>query len=319
MKPSYPVVKIPPLLTSLKPVLIESTQLEIVKPTSKSSIDAVSKSTEPVINDRSKRSRRNYYQLGYGLGYGLLFISTLIFAVAVARDLPLLLQAGIIFSFGIAIINTVSLFPLQQIKEDRETSKQSSIELDREVITKTVEIIPVDFPKLLAGKVMAYGAKATAQVGVSEPQFERHLNRYFPDLLHPGYEFTVSGKYKYSSDFTLILANGISLIVEIDEPYVGNTKKPHHCTDEGKDDRRDAFFLKGNWVVIRFSEFQVCTYPIECCHTIAQVIDAIDLSSDLSKQFKGVERLPNDPRWTMKMARSMARQNYRRTYLKEYN
>jgi very-short-patch-repair endonuclease len=316
MKPNYPVIKIPPLLTSLKPVRIESTHVEIVKSTSKSSIDPVSESTDVAIGNLPKKIRRNYYRLGYGFGYGLLFIATIVFAVAVARDLPLLLQAGTSFSLGIAVINTVSLFPLQQMKGIQETSKKSSIEPDREVITKTVEIIPVDFPKLLAGKVMAYGAEATAQVGVSEPQFERHLKRYFSNILHPGYEFKISQDYNYSSDFTLILANGISTIVEIDEPYVGTTKKPHHCTDDGKDDRRDEFFIKGNWVVIRFSEFQVCTYPIECCHTIAQVIDVIDLSSNLSKQFQGVARLPNDPRWTIKMARSMAKQNYRQQYLR---
>jgi very-short-patch-repair endonuclease len=246
-----------------------------------------------------------------------LFFATLVFAVAVARDLPLLLQAGISFSFGIAVINTVSLFPLQKVKGSQKTSKKSSIEPDKEIITKTVEIIPVDFSKLLAGKVMPYGAEATAQVGVSEAQFNRHLNRYFSNILHPGYEFKISQGYKYSSDFTLILANGISTIVEIDEPYVGTTKKPHHCTDDGKDDKRDEFFIKGNWVVIRFSEFQVCTYPIECCYTIAKVIDTIDPTSNLSNQFKGVEQLPIDQRWTMKKARSMAKQNYRQKYLKE--
>jgi hypothetical protein len=116
------------------------------------------------------------------------------------------------------------------------------------------------------------------------------------------------------------MPNGISLIIEVDEPYEGKSKRPHHCNDDGKDDRRDEFFIKGNWVVIRFSEFQVCAYPTECCYTIAQVIDSLmqPLQGSLSQNFKGVRDLPSDRRWNTRQATEMARRDYRLEYLEKY-
>lgn len=66
--------------------------------------------------------------------------------------------------------------------------------------------------------------------------------------------------------------SSLSIDIEIDEPYVGNTKAPHHCIDQGKDDIRNEFFTNGNWVVIRFSEKQVVKYPRSCCKVIASVV-----------------------------------------------
>jgi hypothetical protein len=99
---------------------------------------------------------------------------------------------------------------------------------------------------------------STAKRGVAEDRFAKYLDLYFPDLRQPNYSFDIPDTtLAYSADFCLQLPCGLSIDVEIDKPYVGNTKEPHHCSDGGKDDRRNQFFIDDNWLVVRFSERQV--------------------------------------------------------------
>jgi hypothetical protein len=302
MPDTYPVVKIPALIANAKPQQIEHRFVVVEK------INRIAKYPNSILRSNQ-------------IGYGLLFLSTLIFAIAVVHDVYFLPHSLISFCLGIAAINIASLLDSAQTP-------------DPHIETKSIETIPIDYSSLLAGKVMAYqlpgedqvDGSAKAQKGVSEGYFERYLSKYFGDILHPSYEFKIDENYRYSSDFTLILDNGISLIVEIDEPYNGKDNNPHHCIDVDKDDRRDEFFVNGNWIVIRLSEYQVCAYPIECCYLIARTIDSIlfhrgyanDLNSNLSRQFKGVRDLPVDRRWNTRQATQMAQQDYRLGYLKKY-
>lgn len=294
MPDTYPVVKIPALIANAKPQQIEHRSVVVEK------IDRIAKYPNVILRSNQ-------------IGYGLLFLSTLIFAIAVVRDVYFLPHSLISFCLGIAAINIASLLDSAQTP-------------DPHIETKSIETIPIDYSSLLAGKVMAYqlpgeeriDGSAKAQKGVSESYFERYLSKYFGDILHPSYEFKIDENYRYSSDFTLILDNGISLIVEIDEPYNGKDNNPHHCIDVDKDDRRDEFFINGNWIVIRLSEYQVCAYPIECCYVIARRLDSLDPHSNLSRQFKGVKDLPVDRRWNTRQATQMAQQDYRLGYLEKY-
>jgi very-short-patch-repair endonuclease len=292
MSDTYPVVKIPPSISNAKPQEIE--RVAIVN----------RKSIQPAKNPQLVFRFRQ-------IGYGLLFLSTLIFAVAVVRDVKIIPYSVISFCLGFAAVNMASLLDPSQMPTQQQT-------------LKTIETIPVDYKLLLEGKVMQPSSKVAtdAQKGVSEKHFEQYLTKYFGDILYPSYEFNLSGKYKYSSDFTLVLSNGISLIVEIDEPYNGKDKAPTHCTNADEDYNRDLFFVNGNWIVIRFSEFQVCAYPTECCYFIARTIDDLMQSSNrsgsLSWQFKGVDKLPMDYRWTSAQATHMAKADYRLGYLKQY-
>ena len=294
MPDTYPVVKIPALITNAKPQQIEHRSVVVEK------IDRIAKYSNLILRSNQ-------------IGYGLLFLSTLIFAIAVVRDVYFLPHSLISFCLGVAAINIASLLDSAQTPDSR-------------IETKNIETIPIDYSSLLAGKVMAYqlpgedrvDGSVKAQKGVSESYFQRYLAKYFGDILHPTYEFKIDENYRYSSDFTLIQGNGISLIIEIDEPYNGKDNKPHHCIDIDKDDRRDEFFVDGNWIVIRLSEYQVCAYPIECCSVIARTIDSIDPTSNLSRQFKGVRDLPVDRRWNTRQATQMAQQDYRLGYLEKY-
>lgn len=292
MSDTYPVVKIPPSIANAKPQEIE--RITVVG----------EKLFQPPKNPQLILRCRQ-------IGYGLLFTSTLIFAIAVVRDVKIIPYSVISFCLGIAAVNIASL-----LEQTQPSHQQSTL--------KTIETIPINYKKLLDRQIIEPSNKVAtdAQKGVSEQHFEKYLSKYFGDILYPSYEFNLSGKYKYSSDFTLILANGISLIVEIDEPYEGRSKAPTHCTDINKDYNRDLFFVNGNWIVIRFSEFQVCAYPAECCYFIAQTIDNLiqptNRSASLSMQFKGVAKLPIDRRWTSAQAVYMAKKDYRLEYLNKY-
>jgi hypothetical protein len=297
MHSDYPVIKIPPLIVQA--------QLKSLKPKQALAINTPIGSGLGLGGQVPK-----YAKCLRSAGYGLLFISALIFTVAVVSNISMLSFSFISLLFGIAAINGASLVSHQQLQKTTSVAKTEAVSVSSEAA--------IDWSVLLAGKVMPYGGEATAQMGVSEKQFGAFLTQYFGEILHPGYEFQISADYKYSSDFTLILGNGISLIVEVDEPYEGKSKKPHHCTDEDKDERRDEFFLKGNWVVIRFSEFQVCAYPIECCYEIARTIDSIDRGVNFSRAFKGVSELPRGRRWNTQQAMAMAARDYRLEYLEKY-
>jgi len=168
---------------------------------------------------------------------------------------------------------------------------------------------------LLQGKVLKPTGISRAQQGVSEEQFFRELKRFFP-FVQQGVSFQIQGfQHPYSADFILQHPSGLSIDVEIDEPYVGNTKKPHHGIDQGKDDLRNQFFVAHNWIVVRFSEEQVVRYPRQCCKAIAQILDRVVGDKEALSFFKNTTELPKMAMWTVKEARQMAKQNYRQNYL----
>jgi very-short-patch-repair endonuclease len=291
---NYPVIKIPDLIANTKP---QRVQVEY---------------TEEVRNPISTKVKQpKSFRLTSSIAYGLLFLGSLIFGfgmVGYVQWIPLSLSS---FLLGLAGLNWTNYQ-----KPDRHINSIESYFTQMVIKTDTIE---VNWDDILDGKVMPRGNKATAQQGVSESHFYSYLKKYFVYVTYPGYEFKINDFYTYSSDFTIILGNRISIIVEIDEPYDGKTKKPHHCTDNDKDDNRDKFFLDGNWIVIRFSEYQVCAYPRECCYEIAKVIDRLYPSNNFIEQFYGVSNLPKDSRWNHKQSLAMAKKDYRLKYLTKYN
>jgi hypothetical protein len=158
---------------------------------------------------------------------------------------------------------------------------------------------------------------STAQVGASEADFAKYLQKYFGTTLKPSYTFSIpNSDLVYSADFCLVLPSGLSFCVEIDEPYVYKTGEPHHCIDQGKDEQRDKFFLAGNWVTIRFSEKQVVLQPVACCFLIAKTVAQLTGDMEFVKQFDGGTKTPNlEPQWTIAEAAAMAKANYRDSYL----
>lgn len=169
--------------------------------------------------------------------------------------------------------------------------------------------------ELLNAKVLVPARLSQARQGLSEKRFFHHLKAFFPNI-QQGVEFdNPQFCYPYSADFILTHESGVSLDIEIDEPYVGDSKQPHHAIDQGKDDLRNHFFTQQNWIVVRFCEEQVVRYPLSCAKAIASVLEQVCGDRRYLEQFQGVPDLPPLPMWTIKQAHQMAGQNYRQTYL----
>ncbi|TWH43536.1 hypothetical protein CAL7102_07269 [Dulcicalothrix desertica PCC 7102] len=171
---------------------------------------------------------------------------------------------------------------------------------------------------LLLNNVLQPTSKSDAPAGVSEKAFYRVLRRLFPSVTQGMAFDNPEFPYPYSADFILVHDSNLSIDIEIDEPYVGDTKASHHCIDQGKDDTRNKFFTSNNWVVIRFSEKQAVKYPYSCCKFIASVIARVADDLTYLNQLANIADLPSEPMWTIKQAKKWAKTNYRKTYLPTY-
>lgn len=154
------------------------------------------------------------------------------------------------------------------------------------------------------------------KVGLSERYFNKFLNKYFSEitiLKHYILEF-------YEPDFILSLKNGLFIDLEIDEPYSLETKKITHYYDRKKekfsDSSRNEYFLKNNWIVIRFAEQQIIEQPVACCKYIARVIQYLLMEDEL-ESFEGVEELIPEHIWSKVEASEMAYFDFRKNYLTE--
>lgn len=157
---------------------------------------------------------------------------------------------------------------------------------------------------------------STAKQGVSEREFFRHLLCAFPEnVICQAVEFEIPGyPLRYSADFILYhRLSGLALDIEIDEPYTGDTGKPHHCVDE--DRIRNRFFLERNWGVVRFAEVQVVRHPWSCCKAIAQMIARLTGDDSVFMLLERLADVPLQKQWTRREARLMAKNNYRQSYL----
>ncbi|MFM6452531.1 MAG: hypothetical protein ACKPH7_12070, partial [Planktothrix sp.] len=70
-------------------------------------------------------------------------------------------------------------------------------------------------------------------------------------------------------------------------------------------------FTQSDWIVIHFSENQVCRYPDRCCKFIAQLI--FDLTGDNSalSKMSHINNLELEAQWTEADATQMAQQRSR--------
>ncbi|MCC3595846.1 MAG: hypothetical protein JGK34_02925, partial [Microcoleus sp. PH2017_26_ELK_O_A] len=150
-----------------------------------------------------------------------------------------------------------------------------------------------------------------------------HLRKLLPSLhTVQGVPFAIPGsKLRYSCDFIAVHPEtGIAADIEIDEPYVATSShygKPHHCCDRDRDTNRNQFFLRGNWMVIRFAEEQIALQPAACCKLIARTFAGVIGSEKIATHLNSVPDLLPVKQWNSKTAGTMARRNYRQTYLSQ--
>lgn len=120
----------------------------------------------------------------------------------------------------------------------------------------------------------------------------------------------VNNARPYISDFAYINDEiGLTLLIEIDEPYTLNDKEPIHLND----DTRNSFFLELNWVIMRFSEEQILHHASECCNLISEVILEFEEPCD---KLRLNNSLPIIQKWDYFNICRLINSNYREKYLK---
>ena len=170
----------------------------------------------------------------------------------------------------------------------------------------------------MRGKVLQPDGVTDAPVGASEEAFKKVLERFFPERVSTQLRIPIPNwDGAYSTDFTISFPEiGVWIDVEIDEPYDYKTFLPTHCADDERDRNRNSFFLKNNWIVVRFSEEQVVRHPESCCKEIASVIQVVTGMTMYSQFLATAPTLMPMPMWTKQQAKKMAKAKSRDKYLK---
>lgn len=158
--------------------------------------------------------------------------------------------------------------------------------------------------------------------GALEDYFLTILQKIFGTDIHTNLTAQVGDVERpYVPDF-VYYDSKILIDIEIDEPYVFDTHKPIHYFNPANnlhsDSKRDNFFLKQNWIVIRFSEKQILEQAYSCCKVIAEVIELTTANSKPLKNLKEKSNLKADPFWTRAEAMALSQKGYREKYLKDF-
>lgn len=155
--------------------------------------------------------------------------------------------------------------------------------------------------------------------GISESYFYSVLNKEFDDIqIVRGGQIKLNNQKDsigyYSCDFILEDDVGLKMNIEIDEPYIGQSRKPIHYIDVDKD--RDNIYLENGWIVVRFTEKQVVSYPNECCQIITDLFEQI---YDIAKKRIDIDTHQiNEKQWTENEASLLEWDKYRENYIRAY-
>lgn len=101
--------------------------------------------------------------------------------------------------------------------------------------------------------------------GPTEELFYELIKRYTT------YQVYKSLKFGYYFPDIVLIDDNILMDIEIDEPYIFETKEPIHY--DSIDFQRDKYFMQNNFVVVRFSEDQILSDPLTCIDIIKEVFD----------------------------------------------
>lgn len=172
-----------------------------------------------------------------------------------------------------------------------------------------------------------------AKVGKNELYFFSILKNKFGDKILRNSAIRVSTKGKtYIPDIIYAdTENNIYIDIEIDEPYSYAEKEPIHYLEElyisefnraysastnisHTDEKRDSFFLENNWIVIRFSEFQIVKNSSECIKTIELVVEGITEHCIVRKETLIKNDIKTHLCWNYFEAKKMALDNIRNRF-----
>ena len=158
----------------------------------------------------------------------------------------------------------------------------------------------------------------TATKGNSERYFYSELKKIFGDnviidVTIPNQQWT----FPFIPD--IVFSNsGITIDIEVDEPYTCNKLEPIHYFDITKqnhiDTDRDNFFNEHFWTVVRFTEKQVYENTLGCCKTVAEVIHKVTGDKRFLLNLNGANQLEAERFWTLSEAKELAKTSYRNSY-----
>lgn len=156
--------------------------------------------------------------------------------------------------------------------------------------------------------------------GFSETMFKNILSIVFGQSVQQTIT-AKSGDYQYIPDIVYQDEN-IVIDIEIDEPYVYKTKEPIHFVSRDQlshqDDSRDFKFTYSNWMVIRFSEYQIVNNPVGCCKVVAGVIKVVTGETKYSLSIRDFPQISSVDCWTKEDSIEMAKANFRESYLSNF-
>lgn len=158
------------------------------------------------------------------------------------------------------------------------------------------------------------------KIGRSEKVFLEYLNTYFGDkiLINKSvgnflYQYDEKFEiYHYNPDFIFFdNRTNLHIDIEIDEPYT--FEKPIHYYLNEEDKKRNDFFLKNNWIIIRFSEEQILNNPESCCKELALLINQLISDDSYINSLSLFENLYKHRKWTKSEVCVLQNNNYRFT------
>ncbi|MGL4498245.1 MAG: hypothetical protein ACRCU2_04205, partial [Planktothrix sp.] len=155
------------------------------------------------------------------------------------------------------------------------------------------------------------GINRSVTRGPCEQILENNLSQYFPGEIHSCLSLEIPDyDYPYTTDCSYI-NNRLKLYIdiEIDEPYIHNSKEPYHFLNFWKDDNRNSFFVQKGWIVVRFAEEQVAKWPLSCCKVVATIINELT-GQPIPETLASQPDLPEIKRWTEAEAQEMANKNF---------
>lgn len=150
-----------------------------------------------------------------------------------------------------------------------------------------------------------------AMQGSCDRRLINHLRNRFPALSITSQRgVPIPGSsYIYTPDIIVEdrLVTGVTIDIEIDEPWYHNGEEPVAIHFFGKDDARNRFFKERNWIILRFYECQVYHHIDSCAKEVARVLDLYSMSEVYSQNFHDVQDLHSFPQWDKDSAVSIAR------------
>ncbi len=154
------------------------------------------------------------------------------------------------------------------------------------------------------------------RIGKSEKAFFNRVRASMPYNVRD--DLKVPFGYGYYYPDIAIIAEGLFIDVEIDEPYSDEDGQPIHYvenlsgTSYSVDERRNSFMLNEGWEVIRFAEEQIVKHPQTCIDFINSVVSAL-LTDNGSKPTSLTFNYQVN-KWTKAQAEYFALEKYRDSY-----